>query len=124
MAYRATPLESGLSPAELLMGRKIRTMIPTLPSLLMPNWPYLEQFRDKDSKLKTRQKRDFDNRHLARDLPDLPVGNPVWIVDQKVEGKLIDKTGTPRSYAVESPNGPVEEKQAPLEYPSIITPGI
>ena len=31
MAYHTTPLESGLSPAELLMGRKIRTRIPILP---------------------------------------------------------------------------------------------
>ena len=37
MAYHATPLESGLSPAELLMGRKIRTRIPTLPSNLNPS---------------------------------------------------------------------------------------
>lgn len=98
MAYRAYP-------AELLMGRKIRTMIPTLPSLLTPYWPYLEQFRDEDSKLKTTQKRDFDNRHLARDLPDLPVRNPVRIIDQKVKAKVIDKTGIPRSYVLESPDG-------------------
>ena len=51
MAYRATPLESGLSPAELLMGRKIRTRIPTSPSNLKPSWPYLEQFREKDASL-------------------------------------------------------------------------
>ena len=37
MAYRATPLESGLSPAELLMGRKICTRIPTSPSNLKPS---------------------------------------------------------------------------------------
>ena len=39
MTYCASPLESGPSPAELLMGRKIRTRIPTsyletLPDLL------------------------------------------------------------------------------------------
>ena len=38
MAYRATPLESGLSPAELLMGRKIRTRVPALLTLLDPSW--------------------------------------------------------------------------------------
>jgi len=34
MAYHATPLESGLSPAELLMARKIPTAVPILPSHL------------------------------------------------------------------------------------------
>ena len=58
IAYRATPLESGLSLAELLMGRKIRTRIPTSPSNLKPSWPYLEQFRENDASLKSRQKRD------------------------------------------------------------------
>lgn len=73
MAYRATPLESGLSLAELLMGRKIRTRIPTSPSNLKPSWPYLEQFREKDASLKERQRRDFERnrRHLNR-LPETP----------------------------------------------------
>ena len=66
IAYRATPLESGLSPAELLMGRKIRTRIPTSPSNLNPCWPYLEQFRENDASLKDRQKRDFDRRLSAK----------------------------------------------------------
>ena len=30
MSYRSTPLENGYSPAELLMGRKLRTTIPTI----------------------------------------------------------------------------------------------
>ena len=56
MAYRATPLESGLSPAELLMGRKIRTTVPRVPSQLQPSWPYLDEFKEKDcSKSKTKR---------------------------------------------------------------------
>ena len=52
LAYRPTPLESGLCPAELLMGRKIRTQVPTVPAQLMPSW----QLREKDASLKARQK--------------------------------------------------------------------
>ena len=37
LAYRATPLESGLCPAELLMGRKICTQVPTVPAQLIPS---------------------------------------------------------------------------------------
>ncbi|CAB3262453.1 unnamed protein product [Arctia plantaginis] len=31
LEYRSTPLENGFSPAELLMGRKLRTFLPILP---------------------------------------------------------------------------------------------
>ena len=74
LAYRATPLESGLCPAELLMGRKIRTQVPTVPAQLIPSWHYLEQFREKDASLKARQKKNFDKRHVAKNLSDLSPG--------------------------------------------------
>lgn len=105
MAYRATPLESGISPAELLMGRKIRTKVPTLPTLLDPSWPYLERFREKDASLKARQKENFDKRHSAKVLPHIPPGERVWLPDQKVEGTVVANAGTPRSYTVKTPSG-------------------
>ena len=114
MAYRATPLESGLSPAELLMGRKIRTRIPTLPSNLNPSWPYLEQFRENDASLKSRQKRDFDRRHSAKTLPELFPGEHVWLPDKKVEGTVVDKAGPPRSYTVETPKGQLRRNRRHL----------
>ena len=83
MAYRATPFKSGLSPAELLMVRKICT---NSPSNLNPFWPYLEQFRENDASLKGGQKRDFDRRHSAITLPELLPGECVCIPDKNVEG--------------------------------------
>ncbi|XP_015750651.1 PREDICTED: uncharacterized protein LOC107330577 [Acropora digitifera] len=114
MAYRATPLKSGLSPAELLMGRKIRTRIPTSPSNLNPCWPYLEQFRENDTSLKDRQKRDFDRRHSAKSLPELHPGERVWLPDKKVEGTVVDKAGPPRSYTVETPKGQLRRNRRHL----------
>ena len=86
MAYCATPLESDLSPAELLMGRKIRTRIPTSPSNLNPCWPYLEQFRESDASLKGRQKRDFGRRHSAKTLPELHPGERADYQTKKSKG--------------------------------------
>ena len=45
LAYRSTPLSNGYSPAELLMGRKLRTPIPTIPTLLEPQWSHLRGAR-------------------------------------------------------------------------------
>ncbi|UYV70268.1 hypothetical protein LAZ67_7002334 [Cordylochernes scorpioides] len=36
LEYRSTPLENGYSPAELLMGRKLRTTLPIAPENLNP----------------------------------------------------------------------------------------
>ena len=36
LAYRATPPANGYSPVELLMGRKIKSTIPTMPCNLKP----------------------------------------------------------------------------------------
>ena len=41
LSSRATPLPPyGLSPAELLMGRWIRTDVPQVKELLIPNWTH------------------------------------------------------------------------------------
>lgn len=39
MSYRATPCFTAGYTAELLMGRKMRTSLPTLERNLMPKWP-------------------------------------------------------------------------------------
>ncbi|EEC17582.1 hypothetical protein IscW_ISCW013097, partial [Ixodes scapularis] len=39
MTYRATPSNGIPSPAEMLMGRRIRTPIPACPSSLLPLYP-------------------------------------------------------------------------------------
>ena len=41
MVYRTTPLACGYSPAELLMGRSIRTIVPLSLEMLKPTAPDL-----------------------------------------------------------------------------------
>ncbi len=48
LAYRSTPLSQGISPAELLMGRRIRSTVPATPKSLAPKWPDLKLFRRKE----------------------------------------------------------------------------
>uniref|UniRef100_A0A3Q3IJT4 Uncharacterized protein n=1 Tax=Monopterus albus TaxID=43700 RepID=A0A3Q3IJT4_MONAL len=48
MSFRAMPATAtGVSPAELLMGRRIQTTLPTLESNLVPQWPDLSIVRAK-----------------------------------------------------------------------------
>ena len=48
LMYRASPLASDVSPAEILMGRKLRTEVPTLPSTLNPQPPDLATLKQKE----------------------------------------------------------------------------
>ena len=103
MAYRATPLEIGRSPAELLMGRKIRTRVPTVPAQLNPIWHHLKQFRKKDASLKARQKKNLASATSQRTLQTSPLENEFGY-QTRVDGTVLNKASTLRSYEVETPN--------------------
>ena len=77
LSYWATPLAwCGLSPAELLMGRRHRTE-PQVKALLVPNWPHVGEFRTRDKRHKARQKRAYDQRYRVKALPLLTDKLPV-----------------------------------------------
>ena len=64
LSYRSTPLPwCGLSPAELWMGRQVRSNIPQTSDTLKPQWPYLGDFRQSNQKLKAKQKANYDSSH-------------------------------------------------------------
>ncbi len=61
LAYHSTPLPwCGLSPAQLLMGRLLRTDVPQLPATLTPEWSYLPEFREKEKLEKLKQNDNYD----------------------------------------------------------------
>ena len=97
--YRSTPLSNGYSPAELLMNRRLKTLIPTIQSHLRPTVPDYEAVNRKHSDLNQKTKNHHDHRHRAKDLPDLEIGDPVYVRDQKTEGHVVNKVA-PRSYTV------------------------
>ena len=111
MCYRATPCTTtGVSPAELLMGRKIKTTLPTLEKNLQPRWPNLKAVRNKDAKEKEKQAFYFNLRHGAKTLPSLKPGDPVLVkLDHqhawRTPAVIAGDSSTPRSYVIETQQG-------------------
>ena len=104
LAYRSTPTRTGYSPCELLMGRLLRSTVPTADVQRQPRFIDPESVRRKDRDNKERQKRNFDSRRGARELPPIEPGDLVWLPDRQVEGE-VDKEVASQSYTVESTDG-------------------
>lgn len=105
LAYRATPLEHGYSPAQLLMGRHLRTTVPQPEKSLVPRWPNLEEFKRADRQGRLKQEARFNRRHLARPLPFLSQGQEVWITTDNIPGAVLRQAETPRSVLVQTDRG-------------------
>ena len=54
LAYRSTPLQNGYSPSELLMCRKLKSLILITREQLMPTIPDTTSLRIRDKKIKER----------------------------------------------------------------------
>ncbi|KAJ8366207.1 hypothetical protein SKAU_G00150380 [Synaphobranchus kaupii] len=106
--YRTTPLESvGLSPAQLLMGRRPRNTLPTARALLEPmNYDPLRVKHQLD-KTKHAQKFYHDRKRAGRPRTDLRPGEEVRMQpypghQRWTPGVIVQQHDAPRSFVVES----------------------
>ena len=117
LSYRSTEFSwCGLSPAQLLMGRRIRSTLPQVLHSLIPKWQYLKKFEEQDRQYKRKQKRNYDKRHRVRSLADIPDDQPVWVDTdgQQQQGRTVTNTEAPRSYLVDVPSGRVRRNRQQL----------
>lgn len=106
MNHRATPMNGLLSPAEMLMGRRIRTFIPSHPSTLLPHYPH-KVFQRQLHRRQQAQHKHADQH--ARHLPPLSKHTPVWFRHREkwVKAVVTQVGPEPRRYAVTAANGQV-----------------
>lgn len=111
MCYWSTPCATtGVSPAELLMGRTIRTTLPTLEKNLRPKWPNKKTVMQKDASGKAKQAFYYNRHHGARPLPPLRLGgNLIVRLDKEktwvTPAVVLTEDVTPRSYLLQTPQG-------------------
>ena len=118
LTYRSTQLPwCGLSPAQLLMGRQLRTNLPQISEQLKPTWTHLHGFQEQDQEFKSHQKANFDKHHRVHSLPQIPQQTEVWITTDRSKptpGVVVGKAEAPRSYIVETLSGKARRNQHQL----------
>ena len=98
VAYRSTPhTTTGVSPAELLFGRKMRTKLPELREESIES-----EMRDRDGEMKAKAKQYADKKRNVRET-DLTPGDKV-LVKQERRNKLSTPFA-PEPYDVVTKNG-------------------
>ena len=78
LAYRATPLQSGYSPAQLLMGGRLGTTVPILPTQLYPALPDGVAFAREEREKRRSDAENYNRRHRVKALSALTAGERVW----------------------------------------------
>lgn len=127
MIYRSTPIQAtGVSPAQLMLGRQIRTTIPTLETKLQPAWPNLQLVRQADERTKENYKRAYNCRYGAKPLPELQPGVDVAVKLDSEKGwikpaSVLRRCDSPRSYLVQTEGGVLRRNRRHLK-PIFSTP--
>lgn len=105
MTYRSAPLQNGLSPAQMLMGRRIRTNLPIHEDLLTPRGAHKVKLAKEKQKDKQKQRHDKSARHL----PELKPGDHVRLRDITtgtwMQQGCVQREVAPRSYEIQTEHG-------------------
>uniref|UniRef100_A0A147BN06 RNA-directed DNA polymerase n=1 Tax=Ixodes ricinus TaxID=34613 RepID=A0A147BN06_IXORI len=115
LAHRATPGKEGYSPAELIMGRKVKTSVPAAPGSLRPHWS-CEDFRTRNAQYRRLQAQQYNKRHRAVDYEPIQPDTRVKIfAGAATHGRVVHAAAEPRSYVVETASGTSRRTQRHLQ---------
>ena len=114
LAYRSTPLQNGFSPAELLMGRKLRTTVPVFHAQLQPKWPDFGKLNERETAYRQKQQVYYNARHHAKPLPPLCTGQEVKIKSHVQSGVVVEKSQSPRRYVITTPTSEVKRNRVQI----------
>ena len=106
--YRITPTSGLPSPAELLMGRKLRSTIPANSSKLEPKFDICQA--TKELERRQRNQKEYANKH-TKPLQILKESAKVWFRQKMSEpwkkGTVVKVGPQLRTYGIHSENGAI-----------------
>lgn len=107
LEYRNTPMDNLGSPAQLLMGRRLRSILPTSNKQLSPKTIKPRRVRKKTKAKQNYQRHYYDKG--SKPLPNLEKGDVVRIQQRGLWKPAIveNSAQTPRSYNVRTSDGSV-----------------
>ena len=111
LACRSTPLSCGYSPAELLMSRQLRSIVPIANNKLTPIVVSYNNLHERDAATKLRQKNDHDRRNYARHYLPLQVNERIWVPDINQKGRVMHALPY-RDYQLQMENGAIIKHNA------------
>lgn len=126
--YRATPHSStGISPAQALMGRQLRTKLPRLAERLIPQPVNDADLRAADQKTKEAYKCSYDRRHGVLPLSRLSPGDRVLMKTDaesrwRKEGTVVAADPDNRTYLVNSSAGVQRRNRRHLQLQPTVSP--
>lgn len=105
LEYRNTPVDDIGSPAQLLMSRRLRSIIPTTNAQLQPKVLYPHKVMEKLRLKQEKQKHYFDQH--VKHLPTLEKGDRIRVQmgSHWKPGVVTEHAETPRSYRIRTDEG-------------------
>ncbi|GFO00742.1 transposon ty3-i Gag-Pol polyprotein [Plakobranchus ocellatus] len=117
---RAAPLKNLPSPAELLMGRKLKTKLPIASKLLRPKKQFPAVIKNTMRKSQADQQKYY--KRGTKSLPLLKTGESVFVRnpdDKKWRpAKVVGNRPEPRSYMVQTSGGTYRRNRRDILKPS------
>ena len=105
LMYCNTPPHIVFSPAQLSMGRMLKTRVPRHPDKLLPKVPDVTTMRKREKGYREKMKENYDRRNRVVAPEELSPGDKVWIPDQRKEGKIVQNHEAPRSILIQTSDG-------------------
>ena len=88
--YRSTPLQNGYSPAQLSMGRRLKTLVPCHSNQLVPKTIDSGTLQERERMYRKKMTKNYNYRHRVVASDDFQIGDQVYIPDSNRKGIIKD----------------------------------